>query len=132
MAPNLATHDHHQLVLLNAAGLSKAAISQAIGCSEKTVSNTRVTMRNYGNPRAPRNKPGPPRCITPAVGEAILERLRVKPDLYRDEIVSYLEEVFETPFSVNQVSRFLKEVNWNRKVVSLFNIAAAATALPLP
>jgi len=52
-----------------------------------------------------------------------LERLRQKPDLYRDEIVRFLEERFESPFSVNQISRFLKEVNWNRKVVSVYSTA---------
>jgi len=83
------------------------------------VSYNRSNFKKYGFERAPRNKTGPPRCITPEVGVAILERLKEKPDLYQDEIAAYIGELFEVSFSVYQISRFLKGVQWNKKVVSI-------------
>jgi len=124
MAPNLALHDHLQLVQLNQFKLTRKQIAAQVKCSKQTVTNTRSNLRKYASARAPRNKPGRPRCITPEVGEAILERLREKPDQYQDEIAAYIEEVFEVPFSVYQISRFLKEVRWNKKVVCSSTLVA--------
>jgi hypothetical protein len=84
MAPNLAACQHalvHDMIL---AGYKNAVIAHTANCRASSVRRIRANMRCYGSTKAP------------PMLTALLDRLAVKPNMYRDEMVEFFEKEFET------------------------------------
>ncbi|KAI7762986.1 hypothetical protein LZL87_014405 [Fusarium oxysporum] len=115
MAPNLAACQHaliHDMIL---AGFKNAVIARTANCRASSVARIRTNMRCYGLTKAPPNGVGRSRLLSPPMLTALLDRLAVNPNMYRDEMVEFLEKEFETTISASNISRSLRSARWSRK-----------------
>jgi hypothetical protein len=80
-----------------------------------SVRRIRANMRCYGSTKAPPNGVGRRRTLSPPMLTALLDRLAVKPNMYRDEMVEFLEKEFETTVPASNISRSLRSARWMRK-----------------
>lgn len=83
----------HDITLSNC---PPAKIADVVGCSERFVFAIQSNLRHFGSTKAPSNGVGRPRSITPPMLDALCEYLLEKPNLYRDEIVLFLLDEFNT------------------------------------
>ncbi|RYC79043.1 hypothetical protein BFJ63_vAg18078 [Fusarium oxysporum f. sp. narcissi] len=105
MAPNLAACQHaliHDMIL---AGYKNAVVARTANCRASSVRRIRANMRCYGSTKAPSNGVGRRRFLTPPMLTALLDRLAVKPNMYRDEMVEFLEKEFETTIPTSNIGR---------------------------
>ncbi|CAG1972491.1 unnamed protein product [Fusarium graminearum] len=115
MAPNLAACQHaliHDMIL---AGYNNAVIARTANCRASSVRRIRANMRCYGSTKAPPNGIGRRRLLSPPMLTALLDRLAVKPNMYRDEMVEFLEKEFETAVPASNIGRALRSARWSRK-----------------
>jgi transposase len=96
MAPNLADSQHVQIRDMILSNCPPAEIAKDVGCSERAVYTIQSNFRHFGSTKAPSNCVGPPRSITPPILDALCEYLLEKPDLYRDEMVLFVLDEFDT------------------------------------
>ena len=116
MAPNLAASTLqliHDMILSNYLIVSKMA--EAAGCSERTIRKIRSNMQLFGGVKAPPNKGGRPRSLTPVMVKALCGYLLEKPHLYLDEMAYFLWEEFKTGTTLCSISRALKNEGWSKK-----------------
>ena len=116
MAPNLAASTLqliHDMILSNDLTVSKMA--EAACCSERTIRRIRSNMRLFGGVKAPPNKGGRPRSLTPVMVKALCDHLFEKPHLYLDEMAHFLWEEFKTEITLCSISRALKYEGWLKK-----------------
>lgn len=86
MAPNLAESQHqliHDMIL--SVYLTQVEMADVAGCSERTIRNIASNVRLFST-RAPANRAGRRRCITPSMLATLCEHLIEKPELYRDKM----------------------------------------------
>ncbi|KAF4439495.1 transposase [Fusarium acutatum] len=115
MAPNLAACQHaliHDMIL---AGYKNAVIAGTANCRASSVRRIRTNMRCYGSTKAPFNGIGRRRLLSPPMLTALLDRLAVQPNMYRDEMVEFLEQEFETTIPASNTGRALRSARWTRK-----------------
>ncbi|RKK26451.1 hypothetical protein BFJ66_g17116 [Fusarium oxysporum f. sp. cepae] len=115
MAPNLAACQHaliHDMIL---AGYKNAVIARTANCRASSVRRIRTNMRCYGSTKAPSNGVGRRRLLSPPMLTALLDRLAVKPNMYRDEMVEFLGKEFETTIPASNIGRALRSARWTRK-----------------
>ncbi|CAG1980148.1 unnamed protein product [Fusarium graminearum] len=115
MAPNLAACQHaliHDMIL---AGYNNAVIARTANCRASSVRRIRANMRCYGSTKAPPNGVGRRRLLSPPMLTALLDRLAVKPNMYRDEMVEFLEKEFEATIPAANIGRALRSARWSRK-----------------
>ncbi|KAF4438890.1 transposase [Fusarium austroafricanum] len=87
VAPNLAACQHaliHDMIL---AGYKNAVIARTANFRR-----TRANMTCYGSIKAPPSGVGRRRTLSPPMLTALLDRLAVKPKMYRDEMVEFREK----------------------------------------
>ena len=94
-----------------------AEIADVIGCSERSVFSIQSNLRHFGSTKAPSNGVGRPRSITPPMLDALCEYLLEKPDLYRDEMVLFLLDEFNTHVTPSRIGRALKSRGWSKKTI---------------
>jgi transposase len=107
MAPNLAACQHaliHDMIL---AGYNNAVIARTANCRASSVRRIRANMRCYGSTKAPPNGAGRCRLLSPPMLTALLDRLAVKPNMYRDKMVEFLEKEFEATVPASNIGRAL-------------------------
>ncbi|KAJ3456616.1 hypothetical protein MRS44_016639 [Fusarium solani] len=115
MAPNLAASQHaliHDMIL---AGYKNAEIARTANCRASSVRRIRMNIECYGSTKAPANGVGRRRTLSPPMLTALLDQLAVKPNMYRDGMVDFLEKEFETTVTASSISRSLKSARWSRK-----------------
>ncbi|CAK41749.1 uncharacterized protein An13g03530 [Aspergillus niger] len=110
-APQLEQIQH----MIENGSSTRAEIAFAAGCSKQAVTYIRQNLGAFGNVRAPRNSVGRPRSITPAMLEAVLERLKEKPTLYLDELVVFIYDDFGKRVTKQSLSRTLASIGWSNK-----------------
>ena len=108
MAPNLADSQHVQIRDMTLSNCPLAKIADVVGCSERFVFAIQSNLRHFGSTKAPSNGVGRPRSITPPMLDALCKYLLEKPNLYRDEIVLFLLDEFNTRVTPSSVKRALK------------------------
>jgi transposase len=116
MAPILAESQHvmiRDMILSNS--LTSVDIAAAAGCSDRSIRTIRANMQCFGSTKAPFNGAGRPRRITPAMLDALREKLLEKPGMYQDEMVVFLYDEFDALVNVSAVSRALKSIGWTKK-----------------
>ena len=117
MAPNLADSQHVQIHDMTLGNCPPAEIAKDVGCSERSVFAIQSNLRHVGSTKAPSNGVGRPRSITPSMLDALCEYLLEKPDLYRDEMVLFLLDEFNTRVTPSSVGRALKSRGWTKKTI---------------
>jgi transposase len=108
MAPNLAACQHaliHDMIL---AGYKNAVIARTANCRASLVRRIRANIISYGLTRAPPNGVGRCRLLNPPMLTVLLDRLAVKPNMYRDEMVEFLKKEFKTTIPASNISRSLR------------------------
>ncbi|KAJ5434405.1 hypothetical protein N7491_005000 [Penicillium cf. griseofulvum] len=111
MAPNLAPSEHELIYdMIHSGELSITKIAQAAGCNKSTISRISSNTKMFGSVKAPPNKGGRPRSITPVILEALCDHLIEKPALYLDEM-----DEFALQATKSSVSRALKSKGWSKK-----------------
>ena len=88
--------------------LKQADIAKVDGCSERSVRAITSNLRHFGATRAPPNGTGPQRQITSLMIEVLYEHLRIKSELYLNEIAVFLYDEFGILLSISDISRALK------------------------
>lgn len=119
MAPRLAVS---QLILIrdmliSGEPLTASQIAEAAGCSERSVKNIRSNLRLFGSVRAPPNRVGRRRSITPVTLEALCDHLLEKPGLYLDEMALFIWDEFDTLTTTSTISRALTSIGWSKKTI---------------
>lgn len=94
------------------------AIAMAVGCTPRSVRRISNNLRYFGTTKAPKNAVGRRRTITGPMLECLCEQLLKTPDMYRDEIISFLREKFGVEVSRTTVTRTLKSIGWSHKTNS--------------
>lgn len=116
MAPNLAPSTLefiHGMIISNDLTVSKMA--EAAGCNERTIRRLRSNMRLFGGVKAPPNKGGRPRSVTPVMIQVLCDHLLERPHLYLDEMVIFLWDEFQIQVTTCSISRALKYNGWSKK-----------------
>ena len=91
MAPNLAPSTLQfirDMILSNE--LTHSQIAKAAGCHPSTITRHVTNMNLFGDVKAPPNKGGRPRRLTPVMLKALCDHLLEKPHLYLDKIAIFL------------------------------------------
>jgi transposase len=117
MAPNLADSQHVQIYDMTLSNCPPAEIAKDVGCSERAVYAIQSNLRHFGSTKAPSNGVGRPRSVTPPMLDALCEYLLEKPDLYRDEMVLFVLDEFNTHVTPSSIGRTLKSRGWTKKTI---------------
>ncbi|KAF4262843.1 hypothetical protein CNMCM8812_004371 [Aspergillus fumigatus] len=116
MAPNLAASTLafiHDMIVSNE--LTVPQMAEAAGCNERTIRRLRSNMRLFGSVKAPPNRRGRPRNLTPVMIQALCDHLLEKPYLYLDEMVLFIWDEFQVQVTNSSISRALKYKGWSKK-----------------
>jgi transposase len=109
MAPKLAQSQHSLISdMLRSKSFKTHEIAGVAGCSARSVYAIKSNIRQYGSTKAPSNVGGRPRSITPAMFDALCERLLEKPDLCHDEMVLFFLDEFSTRVTTSSIGRSLR------------------------
>jgi transposase len=117
MAPNLADSQYMQIRDMTLSNCPPAEIADVVGCSERSVFAIQSNIRHFGSTKAPSNSIGRPRSITPPILDALCEYLLEKPDRYREEIVLFVLDEFNTHITPSSIGRALKSRGWTKKTI---------------
>ncbi|KAF4333374.1 transposase [Fusarium beomiforme] len=115
MALNLAACQYALIYDMILAGFKNAVIARTANCRASSVARIRTNMRCYGSTKAPPNGVGRRRLLSAPMLTTLLDRLAVNPNMYRDEMVEFLEKEFEITISASNISRSLRSARWSRK-----------------
>jgi transposase len=117
MAPNLAAAQHDQIRdMIRSRELTDVQMASIAGCSTRSIQTIRLNLRCFGATKAPPNGVGRPSTVTPPMLSALCDRLIEKPDMYRDEMVVFLWDEFNTLVTASSISRALASAGWTKKV----------------
>jgi hypothetical protein len=117
MAPRLASSQLEMIRdMISSKLLTTSQMSEAAGCSKRSIINIRTNLRLFGDVRAPPKVGGRPRIITPIMLEALCDHLLEKPELHLDEMVDFLWDIFHVSVSTFTISRALQSNRWSKKV----------------
>ena len=92
-------------------------IANVVGCSERSVYAIKSNLCRFDSTKAPSNAVGRPRSITPLMLDALCEYLLEKPGLYRDEMVLFVLDEFDTVVTTSSIGRALNSRDWTRKTI---------------
>jgi transposase len=119
MAPNLALSQHEQIRDMIISKFANATIARTVRCSTRSVQTIRSNLRCFGTTKAPPNGVGRRRTITPPMLSALLEQLIEKPELYQDEMATFLYDEFDVVVTTPTICRALASAGWSRKAARL-------------
>lgn len=117
MAPNLAESQHAQIRDMILSNRHPAEIADVVGYSERSVVVIQLNLLHFGSTKAPSNGVGRPRSITPPMLDALCEYLLEKPNLYRDEMVLFVLDDFNTHVTPSSIGSALKSRGWTKKTI---------------
>jgi hypothetical protein len=83
-------------------------IADVVSCSKRSVFAIQSNLRHFGSTKAPSNGVGQPQSITPLMLDTLCEYLLKKPGLYRDEMVLFVLDEFDTYITAASIGRALK------------------------
>ncbi|KAI7762675.1 hypothetical protein LZL87_014163 [Fusarium oxysporum] len=115
MAPRLSDADHEMMEAMIRCGETTKQIAQAISCNPRTVRKAKARYRLFESTKAPPNRVGRYKKVTPYKRDALLSNLADHPTTDRSEMVTFLRDEFEDDVSLSTISRSLKDARWTRK-----------------
>ena len=116
MAPNLAPSKHELIYdMIRSGELSMSQMAKAASCNKRTILRISSNIRTFGSVKAPPNKGGRPRSISPTMLEALCDHLLEKPNLYLDEMALFLWDEFNIQATKSSISRALTSKRWSKK-----------------
>lgn len=116
MAPNLALSQRTQIEdMLRSKCLKNSEIAKFARCSTRSIQTIQSNLHYFRTARAPSNKAGRPRTITPPMLRALCDRLLKKPHMYQDEMVVFLWDEFKILVTTFSISRALASIGWSKK-----------------
>ncbi|PTD02587.1 hypothetical protein FCULG_00012599 [Fusarium culmorum] len=115
MAPRLSDADHKKIEAMIQRGEATKQIAQAIPCDPRTFRKARARYRLFESTKAPSNRVGRHKKVTPYKRDALLDRLAQDPTTDRSEMATFLRDKFEDKVSLSTISRLLKDAQWTRK-----------------
>lgn len=116
MAPNLAAPTL-QLIddMITSKELTAVQMAEAADCHERTIRRLRSNKRMFGTTKAPLNRGGRPRSLTPVMVKILCDYLLEKPHLYLDEMVVFVYDMFQKEVSKSSIRRALSDERWSKK-----------------
>ncbi|KAF5530121.1 hypothetical protein FMEXI_13735 [Fusarium mexicanum] len=115
MAPRLSDADHEMMKAMIQRGETTKQIAQSIPCNPRTVRKARARYRLFESTKAPPNRVGCYKKVTPYKRDALLDTLADDPTTDRSEMVTFLHDQFDDEVSLSAISRLLKDARWTRK-----------------
>lgn len=115
MAPHLTCADHDMIEAMIRRNEQTKQIAESVGCSSRAVRKIRTKLRLFGTTTSPPNRVGRYRKVTPFMRDALLEELAIKPNLFRSEMITFLDDRFGIEVSPSSITRLLKSAGWTRK-----------------
>ncbi|KAL5596375.1 hypothetical protein FOVSG1_010064 [Fusarium oxysporum f. sp. vasinfectum] len=109
MAPRLSDADHEMMKAMIQRDEPTKQIAQAIHCDPRTVRKAKAKYQLFESTKAPPNRVGHYKKVTPYKRDASLNRLADHPTTDRSEIVTFLRDKFEDKVSLSTISRLLKD-----------------------
>jgi transposase len=116
MAPHLSRSTHTLINTMMQHGFTNKDIATAAQCSSRAIQRIRLSQTSPNMPGQSTTRVGRPSRISPAMQKALQNRLDVRPDMYRCDIVNFLERKFGEKVSERAVGRALKSMVWTRKI----------------
>lgn len=118
MAPRLSSLqlDIARDMIISKEPLTNAEIARVAQCSERSVTNIRRNLDLFGNPRAPPNRVGRHKTVTPHMLQVLCDHLYENPGLYLDEMVVFLWKEFEIQATTSSIRRALISSGWSKKI----------------
>ncbi|KAM5528950.1 hypothetical protein FOXYSP1_16794 [Fusarium oxysporum f. sp. phaseoli] len=101
MAPRLSDTDHEMMKGMIQRGEPTKQIAQAIPCDPRTVRKAKARYRLFESTKAPPNRVGRYKKVTPYKRDALLDRLAEHPTTDRSEMVTFLRDEFEDEVSLS-------------------------------
>jgi transposase len=83
------------------------------------VTNIRRNLKLFGTPRAPENRVGRRKSITPHMLQVLCDHLHEEPGLYLDEMAVFLWNEFEIWVTTSSIRRALISSGWSKKIARL-------------
>ncbi|KAM5361446.1 hypothetical protein ACJA88_014462 [Fusarium oxysporum] len=115
MAPRLSDADHEMMEAMIQRGEPTKQIAQSIPCDPRTVRKAKARYRLFESTKAPPNRVGRHKKVTPYKRDALLKSLAQYPTTDRTQMVTFLRDEFEDDVSLSTISRSLKDARWTRK-----------------
>ncbi|CAG1987526.1 unnamed protein product [Fusarium graminearum] len=109
MAPRLSDADHEMMKAMIQNGGPTKQIAQSIPCDPRTVRKAKARYRLFESTKAPPNRVGRYKKVTPYKQDVLLENLDQYPTTDRTQMVTFLHDEFEDDV------RSLKDARWTRK-----------------
>lgn len=119
MAPHLAESQHVLIrdMITSRMPYKAHEIANVAGCSSRSIHRIRSNIRDFSSTKAPPNRAGRTRSVTPVMLEALCEHLLEKPELYQEEMVLFLLDEFGVHVTTSSIGRALKSTGWTKKVI---------------
>jgi len=114
-APNLTVSQHERIRdMVLSKSLRNAQMAKIARCSMRSIRTIRTNLRCFGTTKAPPNRVGRPRSITPPMLSALCDRLIEKPHMYRDETALFLWDEFDVQVTSSSIRR--ASGCWSKKI----------------
>ncbi|KJZ70589.1 hypothetical protein HIM_10018 [Hirsutella minnesotensis 3608] len=117
MPARLDESQHKQIKALILEGRSNVDIAKTVSCSERTIRRLRPKLIRFGTTKTPTHHTGRPRMLTPLMLQTLQNKLLQQPDMFRDEMIAYLAELFDVEVSKSTISRTLQAAGITRKTI---------------
>ncbi|CAF3619997.1 unnamed protein product [Fusarium graminearum] len=115
MAPRLSDADHEMMKAMIQNGEPTKQIAQSIPCDPRTVRKAKARYRLFESTKAPPNRVGRYKKVTPYKQDVLLENLAQYLTTDRTQMVTFLHDEFEDDVSLSTISCSLKDARWTRK-----------------
>lgn len=117
MAPQISLIRRNLIDSLIKQGFENKIIAPAARCSLRAVQRIRSKTEAPDMSSTSNTQIGRRSCITPLMLKALCDKLTEQPDMYRCEMVDFLQEKFDRKVSERSIGRALHSCGWNRKVI---------------
>ncbi|CAG1997965.1 unnamed protein product [Fusarium graminearum] len=104
MAPRLSDADHEMMKAMIQNGGPTKQIAQSIPCDPRTGRKAKARYRLFESTKAPPNRVGRYKKVTPYKQDVLLENLDQYPTTDRTQMVTFLHDEFEDDVSVHHQS----------------------------
>ncbi|KAI9035568.1 uncharacterized protein KD926_003228 [Aspergillus affinis] len=94
-------------MILSKEPLTNAEIARVAQCNERSVTNICRNLKLFGTPRAPENRVGRRKSVTPHMLQVLCDHLHKNPESYHDEMAVFLWDEFDVWVTSQHVTKFV-------------------------